>query len=289
YSYAVAYTHYCNVIGYRYRLVHVQAVLDCDEVALAVLHHLTQVGFLGRHTLLTDDLEDAIRKQQQGKVRRQDQFLVKVLRLWQQSDRQAAARYRDRCCCAALVQHGQGMMPRHAVAQGPAALVEQAHEQRYMLVQTGIQQIPVQQPENCRRCELASKTPAQVFPAHLLDAKAQQDGDEGRGRAVARYVGDVEQGFVARDRLVVDGIAAEIERGHHLVVEVEAADVLWRNRHHVDLHVAPGLLVLLEDLDALFQLVVDLLQLLADAAVLLDQTRASQRGVDGVLQDGSVG
>src|SRR5690554_5019476 len=106
---------------------------------------------------------------------------------------------------------------------------------------------------------------------------------------MSRDVGNIEHDLVLRDWLVVDRVAAQIKRGNDAVLEPVVTDYqrgLGQNAH---LHVAPRLLIMTEDLHALFQLAVDQLELASVAVVLSDQACTSQIVRDRQFQHFEVG
>ncbi|MCY1510454.1 hypothetical protein D9M68_448320 [compost metagenome] len=98
------------------------------------------------------------------------------------------------------------------------------------------------------------------------------------------HVGQVEHHAVIVDTEVVDEVAGQVQRRDDLVGELQIVDLLGRHRQHVHLHLATGVLVFLQQVQAGLQFAVGGFQLLAVAPVLQAQVRTIQSTAHRMLE-----
>ncbi|MNV82069.1 hypothetical protein D3C71_1757820 [compost metagenome] len=114
-----------------------------------------------------------------------------------------------------------------------------------MLAQLAIDQAAVDMAEDFRRLELGKTAIAPQFIEQTGSHELQQHGDECRRCAMAGHVRQIKGDAPLIDTEIVDEIPGQIERRNDLVSELQPIGVPGRNRQHVHLHLATGVLIFL--------------------------------------------
>ncbi len=101
---------------------------------------------------------------------------------------------------------------------------------------------------------------------------------------MAGHVGQVERHTSLIDAEVVDKITRQVQRRDDLVRKLEFVDGPRAHRQHVHLHLATGVLVFLEQIEAGFEFAVGGFELFAVALVFQQQASTVQRAAHRMLQ-----
>ena len=136
-------------------------------------------------------------------------------------------------------------MARIGTAQHPLTEIEDAEEQSDMALEMAIEELLIEPAQNIVGM---LKHVGPVFPAQAIGELLEQYGDEGRGRPMARHIGQVEQHVLVRDGEVVDVIAGKVEGRQDLMGKGDATNGRGRLRQHALLQLAPRGLVAVQRL-----------------------------------------
>src|SRR5690606_23027263 len=180
----------------------------------------------------------------------------------------------------------QWQVPADTVGQGIAGLVYDAAEHGHMLAEVATDQAAVDMPQHVGGLK-SDRSVALQLALLIQQASShefQQHGDEGRRRAMAGHISQVEAQLRLGDAEVIDEVAGQVQRGKNAVLEVEFAAVPGGWRQHVQLHLTTCCLIVTQLAQMVLQLEIGLFQAFADALVLIMQTGPLQRSAHRMLQ-----
>ena len=221
-----------------------EALHEEIDSGVDMLHPSRQGRLLLLHSRLGQQVQDAVRDQQQGELLREGDLMGGELCIVEQPDGSAAIFQRLRR--PSVVQDGVRELAGGAAGQGVLFAVNDPVEHGCVVVQALLSQVAVEPLEGAGGVQYGDvPIVPQALPV-LGHQGLEHHGDECRGDAVARHVGNVEAQVACVDGKVVYEIAREVHGGIEPAGKgyvPEAAVVL---RQELELDPAPRLFVGLE-------------------------------------------
>ncbi|MNQ96339.1 hypothetical protein D3C85_1119370 [compost metagenome] len=175
-------------------------------------------------------------------------------------------------------------MTADAVGHDTRIFIDNTADHGHMLAQLAVDQAAVDVPEYFGRLEIAQLAAALEFKQQARGHELQQHGDEGRRSAMPGNVCQIKGDSPFIDAEIVGKVARQVQRRNDLVLERQVVGHPGAFRQHVHLHLTPGSLVLLQQVQAGLELAVGGFELFPVALVFQHQSRAVQGPANRMLE-----